>query len=94
MVSLRSNLDLASSSSSALPLPPVREGGDADGQQDNGEPGESEDVSEECARLLAEGKKRNRAYNAKIKELDSLKEALKDKKTVQQDCNLVVPVRS
>ena len=94
MLSLRSNLDLPSggASSSALPLPAEDEGEDGQGVPSNGGDTEIEDISPECTRLLAEGKKRERAYNTKMKELNSLKDVLKDKKTVQQDCNIVVPL--
>ena len=86
-VSLRSNLELpsGSASSGALPLPPVSEGDAGAGEAED--EAEETNVTPECARLIADGKKRIRAYTAKIKELDSLKDTLKDKKSVQQDCN-------
>ena len=94
MSSLRSNLDLPSggASSSALPLPGEDEG--EEGVSADGGDTEIEDITPECTRLLAEGKKRGRAYNTKMKELNSLKDVLKEKKTVQQDCNIVVPLLS
>ena len=52
-----------------------------------GEAGAEQVMSAEAAQLVADGKKRVRAVKGKLKELDDLKDELKDKKTVQLGCN-------